>query len=71
MDSNSIIVNGKIDEIFPGGRVTVILENNVTIPATFSGKMKRMHSKTLRGDNVVVSISPYDMTRGVIIEIKK
>jgi translation initiation factor IF-1 len=66
MATNGFVVKGKILEIYPGGRISVHLENDTDMNCSIAGKLKRVH--LLRGDNVEVEISPYDLTRGLIIK---
>ena len=46
---------------------SVELQNNVTIEAHVSGKMRKNLIRILPGDKVTVAISPYDLTRGFIV----
>ena len=45
----------------------VELPNGHKVLAHVSGKMRMHYIKILRGDKVVVELSPYDLTRGRII----
>jgi len=42
----------------------VELENGHVVLAHVSGKMRRHFIRILRGDRVMVELSPYDLTRG-------
>lgn len=44
---------------------------NHIVNTTLSGKMRINKIKVLQGDEVILLISPYDLTRGIIIERKK
>lgn len=66
MANDKIKVSGTIEEIFPGYKFKVKLENNLIINCTLSGKMKINSIRVLPGDKVDVEISPYDMTQGII-----
>jgi translation initiation factor IF-1 len=44
----------------------VSLENNHTVLAHVSGKMRMNFIKILVGDKVTVELSPYDLTKGRI-----
>ncbi|GAA5414626.1 translation initiation factor IF-1 [Ureaplasma ceti] len=66
MDQNKIKMSGTIAEIYPGSKFDVILENEMTIKCTLSGKMKMNSIRVLPGDKVDVSLSPYDLTQGII-----
>ena len=57
---------GKVVELMPGGKFRVKLENDHTILAHISGKMRMYYIKILPGDKVKVEMSPYDLTKGRI-----
>ena len=66
MDKNDTIeVEGKVLEVLPG-KFKVELVNKHIIEAHVSGKMRMNCSRIVEGDNVVVELSPYDLTRGRI-----
>lgn len=59
-------VRGTIEELLPGGKFRVVLENDHEVIAHLSGKM-RMHRIRLGiGDEVKVEMTPYDLTKGRI-----
>ena len=59
-------VRGTIEELLPGGKFRVKLENEHEVIAHLSGKM-RMHRIRLGiGDEVKVELTPYDLTKGRI-----
>ena len=63
-EANALEFRGKIDEVLPGAKFRVILENDHEVIAHLSGKM-RVHSIRLSiGDEVKVELSPYDLTKG-------
>lgn len=67
MAKNDVIeVEGKVLEVIPGGNFYVQLENGHKIEAHVSGKMRMNCIRIVEGDNVVVELSPYDLTRGRI-----
>ena len=45
----------------------VTLENKREILAHIAGKLKKNRIRILTGDNVLVEITPYDLTKGRII----
>jgi translation initiation factor IF-1 len=45
----------------------VEIQNNHTILAHLSGKMRKHYIKIVPGDSVKVALSPYDLSRGRII----
>ena len=63
---DTIEVEGKVLEIIPGGKFKVELENGHIIEAHVSGKMRMNYIRIIEGDNVVIELSPYDLTRGRI-----
>lgn len=66
MANDAIKINGKVTEVLNANSFKVLLENGVTIMASVSGKMRQHKIQILRGDNVQVELSPYDLTRGRI-----
>ena len=54
-------------EPLPNAMFRVELPNGHRVLAHVSGKMRMHYIKILRGDKVVVELSPYDLTRGRII----
>ncbi len=61
-----IEVQGKVIEVLPHNEYKVQLENNHTVIARVSGKIRMNKIRILTGDTVVLEISPYDLTRGRI-----
>lgn len=53
------------------GVFRVKLENDHMIKAHLSGKMKMYKIRVLAGDMVTVELSPYDLSRGRIIQREK
>jgi len=47
-------------------QVTTIEKSVREVRAQLSGKLRRHHIRVLPGDDVVVSVSPYDLTHGLI-----
>ena len=62
-----IQVKGVIEEALPGIKFRVRLENDLTIIAHISGKMRKGRIRLVRGDEVNVELSPYDLTKGRIV----
>ena len=44
----------------------VELDNGAIVMAHVSGKMRMNYIRIIEGDNVVIELSPYDLTRGRI-----
>ena len=59
----SIEQDGIIEEALPNATFRVKLENDHTILAHISGKMRMYYIKILPGDKVKVEMSPYDLTK--------
>ena len=62
----AIEVEGTVIEPLPNAMFRVKLENDHTVLAHISGKMRNYFIKILPGDKVTVELSPYDLTRGRI-----
>ena len=61
-----IEVEGTVVEPLPNAMFRVELANGHRVLAHISGKMRLHYIKILRGDRVLVELSPYDLTRGRI-----
>ena len=61
-----IEVTGIVLETLPSTMFKVKLENGHEILAHISGKMRMHYIKILPGDEVLVEMTPYDLTRGRI-----
>ena len=62
----SIEVQAVVKEALPNGFFKVEMENGHEVLAHVSGKTRKYWIKVLPGDQVVVALSPYDLTRGRI-----
>ena len=58
---------GKVTELLPNAMFRVTLENNRVILAHTAGRLRKNRIRVLSGDNVLVEITPYDLTKGRII----
>ena len=58
---------GKVIELLPNAMFRVKLENDHEILAHTAGKLRKNRIRVLTGDNVLVEITPYDLTKGRII----
>jgi translation initiation factor IF-1 len=61
-----IPANGKITDVSGGGSYLILLENGSEIRARLCGKMKKFKIRVLVGDKVIVGLSPYDVSHGLI-----
>lgn len=59
-------MNGTVTDILPGTQFKVTLDNGHEVTATICGKIRKNSIRILRGDNVTVEISAYDVTKGRI-----
>jgi translation initiation factor IF-1 len=65
--ADDIIVTGKVIAVSPGNKFTVKLDNvNRTILCHISGRMRKNRIRVILGDNVEVTMSPYDLNLGRI-----
>ncbi|MCK4721972.1 MAG: translation initiation factor IF-1 [Dehalococcoidia bacterium] len=62
-----IEVEGTVIEPLPNTMFRVELANGHMVLAHISGRMRKHYIRILRGDRVLVELSPYDLTRGRII----
>ena len=58
--------NGVVSELLPDAMFRVKLDNDHTILAHTSGKMRKNRIRVLAGDRVTVEMTPYDLTKGRI-----
>jgi translation initiation factor IF-1 len=59
--------NGTVVELLPNAMFRVKLENEHTVLAHTSGRMRKNRIRVLAGDKVIVEMTPYDLTKGRII----
>jgi len=64
--NDAIEVEGTVIEPLPNAMFRVELPNGHQVLAHASGKMRLHFIRILRGDKVLVELSPYDLTRGRI-----
>lgn len=61
-----IQLEGKVTKILGAGIMEVQCDNDIVVRGRLSGRMKKYRIKVLVGDQVQVSVSPYDPTHGLI-----
>ena len=63
-----IEVEGIVIEVLPGTKFKVQLKDNesVIVNCGLSGKLRQNHIKILKGDEVTIEMSHYDLTNGRI-----
>ena len=64
---NFLEFKGKVTELLPNAMFRVKLENNHEVLAHTAGKLRKNRIRVLTGDNVLIEISTYDLTKGRII----
>ncbi|HXH27637.1 MAG TPA: translation initiation factor IF-1 [Candidatus Polarisedimenticolia bacterium] len=64
---DAIQVEATVVEPLPNAMFRVELENKHQVLAHISGKMRKNFIRILRGDRVLVELSPYDLSRGRIV----
>ncbi len=61
-------LEGEVVLIAKGGNFRVKLENGHEVLAKLAGKVRRHRIRVVLGDRVTVAVSPYDPTRGFIVD---
>lgn len=64
--SDHIEMNGVVTETLPNTMFRVELENGHVVTAHISGRMRKNYIRILKGDDVTVEITPYDLSKGRI-----
>ncbi len=64
---DAIQVEATVVEPLPNAMFRVQLDNEHLVLAHISGKMRKHFIRILRGDRVLVELSPYDLSRGRIV----
>ena len=57
---------GKVIELLPNAMFRVQLENGHIVTAHTAGKLRKNRIRVLAGDQVLVEMTPYDLTKGRI-----
>lgn len=67
-NDDKIEVEGVVTESLPGGKFRVKIDGvgNI-IECTTSGRLKKNFIRIIIGDKVTVNMSPYDLTKGIIV----
>ena len=63
---DAIEFQGIVSELLPNAMFKVKLDNDHEVIAHTSGKMRKNRIRVLAGDNVMVEMTPYDLTKGRI-----
>jgi translation initiation factor IF-1 len=67
MAKDAIEMQGTVKECFPNTTFRVLMDNGHEVLAYLAGKMRRFYIRVLPGDQVIVEISPYDLSKGRIV----
>ena len=62
-----IELDGVVEEVLAGGMFRVRLDSGLVVLAHLAGKMRKFRIRIVLGDSVRIAVSPYDLTRGLII----
>jgi translation initiation factor IF-1 len=66
--SDSLAVEGTVREVFPNGTYQVELRNGHQLLGHLSKTMQRNSTRLLSGEKVLLELSPFDLSRGRIME---
>jgi translation initiation factor IF-1 len=67
-DKELVKLEGEVIETLPSTTFKVKLENGHEILAHISGRMRVNYIRLIPGDRVLVEMSPYDLTKGRIVQ---
>lgn len=70
-DKELVRLEGTVVESLPSTTFKVRLDNGHEILAHISGRMRVNYIRLIPGDKVVVEMSPYDLTKGRIVQRMK
>jgi len=66
-NDDKIEMEGTVVDCAPGSKFKVLLnEVEKEVLCTLAGKLRKNNIRVLRGDNVTIALSPYDLTKGII-----
>ena len=66
--NEAIRVEGRVDEPAPNDTWIVKLDSGHMVTARLSDKLRMLPVRIIPGDRVAIELSPYDLTRGRIVE---
>lgn len=64
MTKDVIEMTGKVIEVLPDSKFRIELESGHPVLGYLSGRMIQNHIQVMAGDNVLVELTPYDLSRG-------
>ena len=65
--ADKIEIEGVVSDVLPGTKYKVTLENGHVVDCTLSGKMRINNIRVVNNDKVTIEMSPYDLTKGIIV----
>ncbi|MEK7520042.1 MAG: translation initiation factor IF-1 [Patescibacteria group bacterium] len=68
MQNEKVRKQGVIEENLPNTMFRAKFDDGTAALVHLSGKMKMYYIKVLPGDRVIVELSPYDLTKGRIVQ---
>lgn len=67
-DKELVKLEGVVTETLPSTTFRVKLDNGHEVLAHISGRMRVNYIRLIPGDRVILEMSPYDLTKGRIIQ---
>ena len=64
MTKDVIEMRGEVVEVLSDSKFRINLESGHPVLGYLSGRMIKNHIQVMAGDNVLVELTPYDLTRG-------
>ena len=64
---DQIEMEGTVLDTLPNTMFRVQLENGHVVTAHISGRMRKNYIRILTGDQVTVEMTPYDLSKGLIV----
>lgn len=65
--NDAIEMTGKVVEVLPDSKLRIELDTGHSVLGYLSGKMIKNRIQVMTGDNVIVELTPYDLSRGRIV----
>lgn len=67
-DKEVVKLEGVVVELLPSATFKIKLNNGHEIFAYISGKMRVNYIRLIPGDRVLIEMSPYDLTKGRVVQ---
>lgn len=62
-----IEMSGVVVDALPNTLFKVKIQDDLVITAHIAGKMRKNNIRIMTGDKVTVRLTPYDLTKGIIV----